>query len=338
MDHRGHRPVIRASAPVRLDFAGGWTDVAPFALEEGGLVVNGAIELRAEAELVVAGSRYHLTSEDLDEAQSFGANDPLAANGTLSLLKAALRRARLGPATLTTRCRAPAGSGLGSSGALDVALVAATDRARGVVRTPAELAEEAFALESVEAGLPGGRQDQYAAALGGFHRLRFSRQGVTAERLHLDAGFLAELREHLVVCYTGVSRVSSRAIERVVHAYREGNARVVDALRALVAIAEAMSGAFGSESLPAIGRLLDENWLQQRRLDPSMSTPDMERLEAAMGGAGAFGGKAAGAGAGGSMFFVVPDRERAVRAAEAVGQRVLPMEWASRGVTVEEAG
>jgi D-glycero-alpha-D-manno-heptose-7-phosphate kinase len=226
---------------------------------------------------------------------------------------------------------------LGSSGALDVALVAATDRMRKVSRMPFELAEEAFELESVEARLPGGRQDQYAAALGGFHKFEFSAAAVRIEPLQLDPAFLTELAAHLVVCYTGISRVSSRAIERVVAAYRERNPPVVAALRSLVGIAEAMAGAFSAGNLSEVGRLLDANWAEQRRLDPSMSTPDMERLEAAMRQAGSLGGKAAGAGAGGSMFFVVPDATRARLAAEALGARVLAVQWAFDGVRVEEA-
>src|SRR6185436_20437768 len=123
----------------------------------------------------------------------------------------------------------------------------------------------------------------------------------------------------------------------VVASYRERNAAVVAALRSLVGIAEAMAGAFGAGNLPEIGRLLDANWAEQQRLDPSMSTPDMERLEATMRQAGSLGGKAAGAGAGGSMFFVVPDAARGRLAAEALGVRVLPVQWASEGVRVEEA-
>ena len=329
--------MIRASAPVRLDFAGGWTDVAPFATEERGVVVNGALELRAEVELEASPGGYLLTSEDLGESLRLAPDDRLEADGSLALLKAALRRARIGPSILTTRGRAPAGSGLGSSGALDVALVAATDRMRNLSRMPFELAEEAFELESVDARLPGGRQDQYAAALGGFHKFEFSAGMVRVEPLRLDPAFLDELAAHLLVCYTGVSRVSSRTIERVVASYREGNPAVVSALRSLVGIAEAMAGALGAGKLSEIGRLLDANWAEQRRLDPSMSTPDMERLDAAMRQAGSLGGKAAGAGAGGSMFFVVPDAARARLAAEALGARVLPVEWAFEGARVEEA-
>ncbi|HEX7023289.1 MAG TPA: hypothetical protein VF187_00605 [Gemmatimonadales bacterium] len=328
-------PCYRSSAPVRLDFAGGWTDVDPFASEERGVVVNAAIELRAEVELRPGGDDYRVESEDLGRTITLADRDPLRTDGPLGLLMAALRRAALGPSALRTRCRAPAGSGLGSSGALDVALVAATDLARGISRPPAELAEEAFLLESVDAGLPGGRQDQYAAALGGIHHLTFERGKVTVRPIALEPSFQTELERHIVICYTGFSRISSRAIERVIEAYRRNDLRVAGALRELVGVAEEMAGALESGDFPRIGRLLDRNWELQQRLDPGMCTPEMAALESVMRRAGALGGKAAGAGAGGSMFFVVEDEPRALRAAEEAGATVIPFTWAAEGVRRE---
>jgi D-glycero-alpha-D-manno-heptose-7-phosphate kinase len=327
--------VFRASAPVRLDFAGGWTDVAPFPVRERGVVVNAAIELRAHAEVRVGGDRYLLHSDDLDESQEIGGPGALAAGGGLDLLKAALRRSEVGWCTLRTRSDAPPGSGLGSSGALDVALTAALDAARGVRRTGAELAEEAFFLESVDAAMPGGRQDQYAAAFGRFHKFTFERGAVSVQPLKIDPAFAVELARHTVICYTGVSRVSSRTIERVVAAYERRDAKVTGALRAMVDLAEAMAEALEASALHRVARLLGANWLEQQRLDTAMRTAEMAELETAMTRAGSHGGKAAGAGAGGSMFFVVADPDRAVQAATGAGARILPCRWASTGVTVE---
>ena len=325
---------VHASAPVRLDFAGGWTDVAPFAERERGVVVNAALELRAEAEVLPGGEGFTLISEDLGDEVRLAGREALGNAGRLDLLRAALRRYPIPGGELRTRSAAPAGSGLGSSGALDVALVAALDAARGITRPLAELPEEAFLLESVEAGFPGGRQDQCAAAFGGFQRLEFSAGGVTIERLPVSPACAEELASRLVICYTGVSRVSSRAIERVTGAYARGDAGVGGALRALADVARRMAEAFAAGDVERIGRLLSENWLLQQRLDPAMRTPEMAALESVMEHAGASGGKAAGAGAGGSMFFLVRDRARAADAAREAGARVLPTAWASEGVRV----
>jgi D-glycero-alpha-D-manno-heptose-7-phosphate kinase len=328
------RTVLRTSAPTRLDFAGGWTDVAPFATRERGLVVNAAIGVRAFAELTTGRRRYFLQSVDLDQTLELS-HEELASYGQLELLKAAVRRSGLGPCGLRTWCEAPPGSGLGSSGALDVAMVAALDRARGVTRTAEALAEEGYQLEAVEAGFPGGKQDQYAAALGGFLRLGFDHDGTTAEPLNLDPAFREALAAQTVICYTGMSRVSSRTIERVMDAYVRGDRKVVGALRALVDLAEAMTEALRAADLARVGALLGANWDRQLELDPEMRTEAMGRLEQAMRDAKVLGGKAAGAGAGGSMFFLASDRPRAEEAARSTGSRILPCRWSPDGVRHE---
>jgi D-glycero-alpha-D-manno-heptose-7-phosphate kinase len=100
-------------------------------------------------------------------------------------------------------------------------------------------------------------------------------------------------------------------------------------------LADRMAKALGSGNFTQVGRLLTANWRQQQRLDQSMCTPEMARLETAMLAAGALGGKAAGAGAGGSMFFLVTDPALARRTAEAAGARVLSFAWAEQGLRVE---
>jgi galactokinase/mevalonate kinase-like predicted kinase len=97
-------------------------------------------------------------------------------------------------------------------------------------------------------------------------------------------------------------------------------------------VAARMTEALRAADLAQVAALLSENWCHQQALDPGMRTPDMARLEDALAGVGALGGKAAGAGAGGSMFFVVRDPARAAEAARAAGARVLPVAWAPEGV------
>jgi hypothetical protein len=162
--------VFRTMAPVRLDFAGGWTDVPPFSAFEGGVVVSAAIGLFAHAEVRPVGAGIGLVSEDLGASLELPDYAALSPTGPLALLQAGLRILPVGPCVLTTRSDAPHGSGLGSSGALGVAMVGALTAARGETPDAHEIAHLACRLESVEAGIPGGRQDQYTAAFGGFLR------------------------------------------------------------------------------------------------------------------------------------------------------------------------
>jgi D-glycero-alpha-D-manno-heptose-7-phosphate kinase len=329
-------PAVRTSAPARLDFAGAWTDVAPFATTERGVVVNAAIDLRSHVELHLHQPRYELWARDLDERVTADRAEQLGRDGRLEMLKAVIRSAEVGPCRLSTSAEAPSGSGLGTSGALGVALVHAMDYARGSVRPAPATAEAAWTLETVDAAVAGGKQDQFAAAMGGFQHLVFDHGTPTATALAVEGEFAAELARHTLVCYTGRSRFSGDVIARVMAAYAGGDGRVAGALRALADIGEAMAGAFVRGDLSGIGHLLGANWAEQQQLDGSMCTAEMARLETAMLAAGAAGGKAAGAGAGGSMFFVVPgDTERAVLAARQCGAELLPVRWATRGMSVD---
>ena len=322
-----------ATAPLRLDFAGGWTDVPPFSAREGGVVVNAAISLRTHVTLALGGKLLRLVAEDLGETLECANAGGLILDGKLDLLKAAVRMFPvLGGFTLTTRCDAPLGSGLGSSGSLDVALVAALTRARLERVGERDLAEHAWQVEAVEAKIPGGKQDQYSAALGGWHRLSFRDPDVGVEPTTLDPAFAAALERQIVLCYTNRSRVSGDTITRVMGAYDRGDRAVVRALHGLKDVAEAMAQALRSADLARVGALLAANWTHQQALDPGMQTAEMARLEEAMRSSGAIGGKAAGAGAGGAMFFLMKgDRRTAEQAAAAAGCTVLPFTWSTEG-------
>lgn len=327
---------IVTSAPVRLDFAGAWTDVAPFATTEHGAVVNAAIDLRTRVELQLEQSRYDLWARDLDARAQAGTLEELGRDGRLELLKAAVRRGNLGPCRIHTKAEAPPGSGLGTSGALGVALMYAVDTALGSPRDAAATAEAAWQMETVDAAVAGGRQDQFAAAMGGFQHLSFDRGGMRAVALPAEPEFARDLASHILVCYTGRSRFSGDVISRVMKAYQDGEQHVGAALRTLAQIGDAMAAAFRRHDLTAIGRLMAANWIEQQRLDPAMCTPEMAQLYDAMRSAGAVGGKAAGAGAGGSMFFLIPgDVARAERTAREGGVILLPLRWAGRGVSLD---
>lgn len=313
---------------MRLDLAGAWTDVPPFSAREGGAVVAAAIALHVHVNVLPGGDGVHLLSEDLNVAEELGPGP-----SRLPMLAASVRRIPIGPATIISRSEVPPGSGLGTSGAMGVAMVAALRQARGDVREAESVANEAWQVETQDVGIPGGRQDQWMAALGGCQLLEFNDPGLTAAPIALDTGFAAEMEAAVVLCYTGVSRVSGGTIARVMTAYDQGDAAVTAALRGLRALAADMAVALRASSIGEVARILDDNWALQQRLDPDMATIEMRTLEEAARRAGALGGKAAGSGAGGCMFFLAPGRAAAVtEAARAAGATILPVRWAREGV------
>ncbi len=327
---------VRVSAPVRLDFAGGWTDVASFAMRERGVVVNAAIDLRTSVSVTARLGGYEFAADDSDQHAQAASLADLHLDGTLDLHKAAARHFEAPPCAIHSTAAAPTGSGLGTSGALSVALVAALDEFAGRARDPLIVAEEAWRLETIDAAVAGGKQDQYAAALGGFRLLTFDAGKTTAQSLAVDPDFARELATRTLLCNTGVSRFSGATIRRVMRAYENGDDEIAAALRSMADIAAAAAGALLRGSLQEIGRLLSDNWREQQRLDAEMRTPAMARLETAVLQAGAAGGKAAGSGAGGAMFFVITGDVTAARmAAERAGAVVLPVAWAAEGVRNE---
>jgi D-glycero-alpha-D-manno-heptose-7-phosphate kinase len=178
---RAHRapsvqPLYRAKAPLRVSFAGGGTDVAPFPEREGGLVLSATINryahgvLRPRTDGII-----RVSSLDLGTALEYGATDPVSYDGQLDLVKAAISRlAALDEARgieLSLHTAAPPGSGLGASSALIVSLIGLLRDYHRLALTDYDVAELAWEVERLDVGLKGGLQDQYAASFGGFNFL-----------------------------------------------------------------------------------------------------------------------------------------------------------------------
>ncbi len=326
---------------MRIDLAGGWTDVPAYASRFGGAVVNVAITLYAHAALSRGGRGVSLRALDLGTALSARCVEDLRADGELALVKAIARR--LAPTNggleIVTRSDAPAGSGLGGSGALGVALVAALGRLKDEARMPAEIAAAAFEIETVEAGIVGGSQDQYAAAMGGFQCLSFGEPSVTSTRPDVTPACRRELEQSLVLCYTGATRFSSETHTRVWAAFDRGERATRLALDGLRACALAMRGALERGDVAQVAGILNENWRHQRALERGMETDTIRRLGEIAFDAGADGMKACGAGAGGCIVLLAkPGREFDVaEALKAAGGTVLRFGFDNSGVTVWEA-
>jgi D-glycero-alpha-D-manno-heptose-7-phosphate kinase len=305
--------VIIASAPTRLDFGGGWTDVPPYPEERGGFVCSVAIERRSVVTLEPDGT---------DTA------------ATAPLVAAALSRSGLNGARVSLANQFPVGAGLGGSSAAGVALAAAIATAQGKSCDPAVLAEASRAVEVEALGIAGGFQDHYAAAFGGALGLTFGAD-TRVERIPLSPDTIAALEARVVLVYTGESRISGDTITAVLNAYRAGDARVVDALDRMAMLACAMRGALHTGDLSLLAVLVDEHWQHQKSLHPSISTHRIDALAAAVRRAGATGFKALGASGGGCIMALAPaDAAPEVRRAAATLGDVLDWRVATTGVQV----
>jgi D-glycero-alpha-D-manno-heptose-7-phosphate kinase len=303
--------------------------------------VNGAISCFVHVDVLTGGNGIRLNAEDLRTHVRYPTSGAMRYDGKLDLHKAALNMFPVtGGVEVLTRSDLPTGSGLGASGALDVALVAALARTRGEWYDRAELAELGFHLEAVELKLRGGRQDQYAAAFGGFQQMVFTENAVLTRPLAVSPDQAADFFRHLLLIYSGESHFSSDTHHRVWTAYEEGRPDVLEALHAIKDLAEPLARALEAADWREVARLIDENWRQQQRLDATISTTAVQRIEQGARAAGAWGIKATGAGAGGCLIACgPPERRNEIALAVArSGGTVLEAAFDFDGVTTWEDG
>lgn len=329
---------IRSRAPVRVDLAGGWTDVSPFAEREGGAVVNIAINRHTYASVCPrTDSGARLRSDDYAAEVETSAIDLLTYDGRLDLAKAALKRLGVQRGIdIITRSDAPPGSGLGTSAAMGIALLGALDAFETGSQGPAELAALAHLLETEELGIAGGKQDQLAAALGGINYLEFGAGPPVSTPLKLRQGVINELEKRLVLCYSGISRLSGDIIQRVQQAYLDGKPATCTALRTMRDLASVLRSALDAGDLQQLGPILLENWRCQRALHPSVTNPEVDALFMLAADHGALGGKACGAGGGGCLvFFAATDAEHGLRdALAATGAQIIDFNIDHAGLQV----
>ncbi len=305
---------VTARAPMRFDLGGGWTDVPPFSAEEGGAVLNVAIRRyarvrvsrREDTRICLASDDYHTAVEANDLAA-------LSYDGSLDLLKAAVRAVAMPGVNVTVASDTPPGAGLGASASVGVALLGALNEIRSQQWPRKELADRAHRLEVDEIGVAGGRQDQYAALNGGFQYLTFNDPGATSTKVGVPTDTVEGLLRGLVLCYSGRSRISGNIISTVMGNYRRGDPRTTGALRRLKAIAGEMRDALLASDLLSFGALLLDNWRCQQQLDASVTTPDIDALFDLARHHGAIGGKALGAGGGGCVLFYAADNADELR-------------------------
>ena len=326
----------RARAPLRLSFCGGGTDVSPYPEEHGGMVLSATIDQYAYASLRPRrDSRLSIASLDYDAVAKYDHPRRMTFDGNLDLIKAVVKHFRVKRgADLWAHSDAPPGSGLGSSSTLVVALIGVMTEWLGRSLSGYETAELAYRIERVDMALAGGRQDQYAAAFGGFNFIEFGRDSTVVTPLRIRDDVLQELEYRLLLCYMGQTRQSANIIERQTAAYRSGKARTVDALLRLKRETLEMKKALLLGDIDGMGELLHEAWESKKKLDAGISTGRVDKLYQLARKEGAIGGKMPGAGGGGYFLLLTRfDRKHRVAAVlEKHGGQVVPFQFERRGL------
>jgi D-glycero-alpha-D-manno-heptose-7-phosphate kinase len=305
--NRPHSTV--AQAWCRVDLAGGTLDIWPLGLlHAGARTVSVAIDVAVTVEIASRDSGYQLRQGDVTcEAETLAilAETPLAALPALIGAEFALP-----PFTATITSDSPTGGGLGASSAMAVAFLAAVEGHFGSPsRSAAERARVARDLEARLMQLPTGIQDHYPAQLGGALEISLQPGGERADHLSVD---LDSLGDSLLIAYSGSSHFSAGENWRVVRRRLDGDPEVKTLLDRITCVATDLARALKSGDLTRVGALMSEEWAHRRQLAPGVSIPLLEELLTAAARAGAWGGKACGAGGGGCVAVLCPPDRREV--------------------------
>lgn len=327
---------VTARAWCRVDLAGGTLDIWPLGLlHPGACTINLAVDLPVTAEMTARSTGYRVVQDgDAIEAETAAglAEDPRTA--LVGITAVALD---LPPFEVRLSSASPRGGGLGASSALTVALLAAAEELFGRPRSePARLAALGRDLEARLMGLPTGAQDHLAALLGGVLEISWRPGGEVVRRLDVEP---AALGRSMVLAFTGQSHFSAGQNWQVVRRRLEGHEEVVGLLQGVADAAAELPDALEAGDLEAAGRLVDREWSFRRRLAEGVSTTLLEELLARGREAGAWGGKACGAGGGGSLVLLCPAerRERVARELVAAGATLLDARPTARGLEVDRA-
>jgi D-glycero-alpha-D-manno-heptose-7-phosphate kinase len=326
---------IRASAPTRIDLAGGTIDIWPLYLfHDGASTVNAAISLRAHVEIASrSDGQVVLESIDTKRLVAAGRWSELAHDGELPLLTLLARHYHLDNATLTTRGESPAGAGIAGSSALTIACCGALDRWTNQSASADELLTIAMNVECQTIRVPTGVQDYRPALFGGIASIELGTDGIRRTAIDVDP---EALQSRIVLAYTGAPRNSGTNNWEIVKRHLDGDRQVFDSFERIRDTATAMRRALEREDWDGVGRELAREWENRKRLAPGVTTPAIDTLMARARAAGATAGKVCGAGGGGCLFcFGPPSARSAIAQALADGgARILEFRIESEGLSV----
>ena len=305
---------MRASAPTRIDLAGGTIDIWPLYLfHDGASTLNAAISLRAHVEIDKrTDGAVELRSVDTNRTVRASNWSELDGDADLALLALLARHYRLENATLTTRGESPAGAGIAGSSALNIAVCGALARWTGGSCDPEHLLHVAMNVECQAIRVPTGVQDYRPALYGGVAAIELGVSGIRRAALSVDP---RELERRIVLAYTGAPRNSGTNNWEITKRHTDGDRHIFDCFERIRDTGVAMRTALQRGDWDEVGRQIATEWENRKRLAPGVTTPTIEDLIARARAAGATAAKVCGAGGGGCLFCYGPPQARSAIAA-----------------------
>lgn len=301
--------MIIARAPMRISFVGGGTDLPDFYRFSPGRVISATIDkyvyvaINRTPLIKKVSARYSIT--EIVSHPSELKNDRIRA----ALLDLGIHS----NIEVGTFSHLPGGTGLGSSSSFAVALMRGLYAGLGQKIDQREAAEAACRLEIELLQEPIGKQDQYAAAFGGFNVFQFNADdSVSVEPVLLDYKKRLGLESHILVFFTGITRPASSVLT-------EQKANIsgrIDTLKEMADSALEFKKRLLGGDFMGLGQMLHEGWSKKKTLASGVSNAAIDELYHAGMSHGAWGGKVLGAGGGGCVMFIAPpDKKDEIRKA-----------------------
>jgi D-glycero-alpha-D-manno-heptose-7-phosphate kinase len=338
--------IYRSKAPLRIGLAGGGTDVSPYSDLYGGAILNATLSLYAHATIEpLDDDRIILQGIDRQEELRFEggvSQDILPVDGKLDLLKGVYNRIRRDYGwtgkgfRLSTFVDAPAGSGLGTSSTLVVAIIGAFAEMLRLPLGEYDMAHLAYEIERKDLKMAGGRQDQYAATFGGVNYMEFYKEDrVIVNPLRVKQQYIFELENNLLLYYTATSRESARIIEVQSRNVVDRKEKSIEAMHQLKNQAQLMKEALLKGRIHEIGEILDFGFRQKQQMAEGITNDYIDNIYDQAKKAGATGGKISGAGGGGFMTFYCPgiSKYRVMEVLAGLGGRCQPYNFTGHGLT-----
>ncbi len=334
--------MYKSKAPLRLGLAGGGTDVSPYSDEQGGAVLNATINLYAHASISErTDGKIVFKAEDINEVFECDATEEIEINGILDLQKGVYNRIvkdftkKALSFELVASSDAPAGSGLGTSSTIVVAMIGAFVEWLKLDLTETEIAQLAYKIEREDLAMAGGKQDQYAATYGGINFMEFSNNKVTVSPVKTELETITELENNLVLYNTDTSRVSAEIIVDQTKNIINKRATSVEAMDSIKEQAYLMQAVLTNGNTDGIAAILDEGWHHKKQLAAAITNPQLDKIYDAAKNAGASGGKISGAGGGGFFFFYCPHGTKAnvIDTLQSFGGRIRDYKFTDKGLT-----
>jgi len=325
-------------SPLRISLAGGGTDLPVYYRKYGGAVINTAIDRYFYVFLKTSGSNgLEIASSDYRTFFRQDGDSCVDFEGDLQLPRAILHHFGITRGVnLFIASEIPPGTGLGCSSSVAVGLIKALLTSCGLIWTPGEIAELASFIEIEKLGSPIGKQDQYAAAVGGLNLIEFESDSTRVTPLSLAPEVRKRLERSLMLFFTGQTRSANEILSRQKEASENKKGQTLEALHRVKAMVPEVRKCLESGDIEGFGRLLHENWVEKRHFANGVSNSEIDAYYQAALEAGAYGGKITGAGGGGFLLICCPEeRHSAVRAAlQALGLTQVGFHFDDQGARV----